>query len=410
MTAFFDGSSYSRALVVGAGSGRDMASGVLITEALRHAGAEVDLGGFLTPWALHTFEGELEKPVNKLVGGKNRKFLPFKESEPLDVYFEPELVELNRELELGIRRFYLFSLHYGIGKLATALERLIAENAYDAVIAMDVGGDILAREKDYSRLLTPMVDFSCLGILGQINVGADRYLAVIAPGVDGEIPGRQLKEIFEELEARALIVSSEKMDRESAAYQRFKRINREINSRTGSQSNTFRLVEKVLEQPGSNILERLEKKIRIGEKAWRLSFPVELESTLSASAYYFELESIHAIRRKALSYRNVFEGFIQMKQLGAGGTEADLSFVPRRLENGRFGEIIFLLTPCQRIEGEERKEIIEYGLALTDRGYIPHALVSEEDLQIADIPAGLKFRKEDRAHTGLVVACAGGED
>ena len=118
----FSRNHYDRALVVGAGSGRDMASCILLTETLRELNVAVDLAGFLTPWALHTFDGELERPINRLMGQKSRKFIANQEEVPLDSYFEPELVRLNADLGLGVEGFYLFSLQYGTEKLKAPLK------------------------------------------------------------------------------------------------------------------------------------------------------------------------------------------------------------------------------------------------------------------------------------------------
>ena len=178
---------YSKALVIGAGSGRDIASSVLITEKLREQGVKVDLAGFLTQWALHEFDNELEKPVNKLSDKQTRKFIATKENVSLDSYFEPELIEINQELGLGIRDIYLFSLYYGTERLKIELEGLVARKSYDLIVVVDVGGDILARGKDLSSVFTPIVDLSCLEILSRMKTNADKYLTVVAPGVDGEL-------------------------------------------------------------------------------------------------------------------------------------------------------------------------------------------------------------------------------
>src|SRR3989344_7713833 len=140
--------NYSKALVIGAGSGRDIASAVLITEKLREKRTEVDLAGFLTPWALHEFDDELERPVNKLSERPTRKFIANREAVSLDSYFEQQLMPINRELGLGIGDIFLFSLHYGTERLRIELEKLVAQKGYDFIVAVDVGGDILARRKD----------------------------------------------------------------------------------------------------------------------------------------------------------------------------------------------------------------------------------------------------------------------
>ena len=186
---------YSKALVIGAGSGRDIASSVLITEKLKEQGIDVDLAGFLTPWALHEFDGELEKTVNK-ASKPSRKFIATNEGVSLDSYFEPELPEINEELSLGIGDIYLFSLQYGTEKLREELEGLVAQRGYDLIVAVDVGGDILTHKQDLGSVYTPIVDLTCLEILADLRTTADKYLTVIAPGVDGEIPSQRLKEII----------------------------------------------------------------------------------------------------------------------------------------------------------------------------------------------------------------------
>jgi hypothetical protein len=381
----FSDKNYSKALVIGAGSGRDMASAVLVTEKLRKLGTGADLAGFLTPWALHTFDGQLEKPVNELTGNRTTKFIASKDGVSLDSYFEPELVKLNTELGLEIGKFYLFSLQYGTAKPRDQLERLIKENSYDAIIALDVGGDILARKKDYPWLLTPIVDFSCLSILAALPSTVDSYLTVVAPGVDGEIPCRNLQEIFDELESKGLLLYSEALRKESSHYQVFQRINDEINSRTRSYSNTFRLIEKVVSSTREHVSETLEKKLSVKERRWRLSFPIDLRPSLAKGMYHFDLKSIHSIRDVGLWYENIFEAFVKLKQLGAGGTEVDLSFVPGSIEGGAYKDTIFFLTPPERLEHSIRKAIIEYGIKLMAQGAIECSVMLEKDRHVFNL-------------------------
>jgi len=389
MMEIFEESPYSRVLVVGAGSGRDMASSVLVTERLRESRTEVDLAGFLTPWALHTFGGELERPVNELAGKESKKFLASREGVSLNSYFEPELIKLNGELGLGIGAFYLFSLQYGTERLREGLERLIRENSYDALIAVDVGGDILARRQDYPWLLTPIVDFSCLSILGGLGSNIDCYLAVVAPGVDGEIPSHNLTEIFDALESRGLVLHSEVLRKRSSNYKTFCSVSNRLNSQTGSRSNTFRLIEEIVSSGDAGISETLEKKISLKGKRWSFSFPLDLTMSLAKRMYYFDLKAIHSIRDIELQYSSILEAFVKLRQLGAGGTEVDLSFVPCRIGGGEYGDIVFLLTPPERVKGEIRQEILECGLKLTGQGDIPCSVMLEKDTRTVDIPSNL---------------------
>ena len=382
----FSDKNYSKALVIGAGSGRDMASAVLVTEKLRKLGTGVDLAGFLTPWALHTFDGELERPVNELTGNRSTKFIASRAGISLDSYFEPELLKLNTELGLEIGKFYLLSLQYGTAKPRDQLERLVKENAYDAIIALDVGGDILARKQDYPWLLTPIVDFSCLSILASLPSTVDSYLTVVAPGVDGEIPCQNLQEIFEELESKGFLLYAEALRKENSNYQVFQRVNNEINSRTGSYSNTFRLIEKVVSSTREHVSETVKKKLSVKEKRWELSFPVHLRPSLATAMYCFELKSIHSIRDAGLWYEDIFEAFVKLKQLGAGGTEVDLSFVPGSIKDGAYKDTVFFLTPPQRVDENIRKAILEYGIKLTAQRAIACAVMLDKDRQALKLP------------------------
>ena len=235
-------SKYSKALVIGAGSGRDIASSVLITEKLREQGIEVDLAGFLTPWALHEFDGELEKTVN-IASKPSRKFIATKEEVSLDSYFEPELPEINEELLLGIGEIYLFSLQYGTERLRDELEGLVRQGDYDLIVAVDVGGDILAHRQDLASVYTPIVDLTCLEVLADLKTTADRYLTVVSPGVDGEIPSERLKDIIGN--ERAL--KREQLTPESRNYQTFVQVYNEINRRTKSSSHTGDVIKRVVE-------------------------------------------------------------------------------------------------------------------------------------------------------------------
>ncbi|MAF99578.1 MAG: hypothetical protein CMH61_03100 [Nanoarchaeota archaeon] len=307
-------SKYSKVLVIGAGSGRDIASSVLITEKLREQGIDVDLAGFLTPWALHEFDGELEKTLNRS-SKPSRKFIATKEDVSLDSYFEPELPEINEELGLGIGEIYLFSLQYGTERLREELEGLVRQRDYDLIIAVDVGGDILAHRQDLASVYTPIVDLTCLDVLADLRTTADKYLTVVAPGVDGEIPSERLKEII----GKERALKREQLTPESRNYQIFVQVYDEINKRTKSSSHTGDVIRKVVGGQ-SDLIEEY--------KRGNVSFNVQLDRELASGIYYFDLEAVKSHRRDMqVSYGNISEAHRLMKEMGASGTEVDL--VPR---------------------------------------------------------------------------------
>jgi hypothetical protein len=315
---------HRKALVIGAGSGRDIASAVLLTEGIRKQGTEVDLAGFLTPWAWHRFNGRLERPVNRLVED-TEKFIPAEGPETLDSYFEPLLLKLNRELDLGIGGFFLFSLQHGTAELGRQIEGLIAENRYDLVLAADVGGDILARREDIPTLLTPIVDLTCLEILSGIRTEADRLLAVIAPGVDGEIPRKRLVEILKDLEDRGVALERLRIAARSEEYRRFVEVNEQIDRRTTATSRTFRTIRRMIEGDiGPYALETYFKKVVQGGKEKLVPFEVELELGLVSSIRLFGLEGVReASGIGTLRYRDIREAYLVLKGMGATATEVD---------------------------------------------------------------------------------------
>jgi hypothetical protein len=270
--------------VIGAGSGRDIASTVLLTEGIRKQG-KVDLAGFLTPWALHRFNGELEKPINKPT--KSEKFIPMKE-ESLDSYFEPLLPILNRELDLGIDDFFLFSLQYGTETLKRELRKLIAQKQYDLIMAVDVGGDILAGKRDLVDVSTPIVDLTCLEILSDIQTN-EKILAVMAPGSDGEIPLERLEEILQELQEKNLVLDIKEINKESEDYQKYVEVNEQINHRTTSTSGTFEFIKKN-----------------------------------ECKTFFLDLDGMRSERDIGpIQFRNILEAHEKFKRLGAKGTEVE---------------------------------------------------------------------------------------
>jgi hypothetical protein len=372
-----------------------MASCVLVTESLRERKIAADLAGFLTPWALHTFNGKLERPINGLTGQKSRKFMASHEDCALGSYFEPELFRLNTELDLGVGRFYCLSLQYGTQELGNELDRLVRDNAYDVIIALDVGGDILARKEDYPWLLTPMVDFSCLSILGGLRSDIDSYLMVAAPGVDGEIPPRNLVDLFNALEAKGLVLDDAFLERKSRCYRAYRAVGNRLNARTESRSNTFRLIEKVLSSRSAHLAETLEKRVSLEDRKWRLSFSLDLRVSLAQKVYCFDLKAVCALQDTILTYHGIVDAFFQLKELGAGGTEVDLSFVPSSIGAGRYGKTVFFLTPPERLNGPVRREILKHGLELIGQGHIPCAIMLRKDSDTLDFPPNVDvFDKE----------------
>ena len=348
---------YKKALVIGAGSGRDMASAVLISEQLRKAGTKVDLAGFLTPWALHRFKGKIEQPINPLIR-ESTKFIPSKEQPEVPTFFEPRLLGLNEKLDLGIGTMYVFSLQYGTRRLKTELERLAAANGYDLILAVDIGGDILARKEDFPGLLTPIVDFSCLSILSELQAKADIQLSIVSPGVDGEIPHPKLVEIFAELQLQIPFQVSQ-FTKDSEALQKFLALNQELNKQTGGFSKTADAIEKTLDAKDS-FQEPYKRVLRLGKRTIKLPFTVELGKEFFGKIFQMDLRAFAQLRKEfLLKYDSILEAYAEVKRRGAVATEIDFSHVPLSMEKPEEG--IFMFT---NVPGKVREEALRYFLEL----------------------------------------------
>jgi hypothetical protein len=111
--------------------------------------------------------------------------------------------------------------------------------------------------------------------------------------------------------------------------------------------------------------------------------------------YYFDLKAIDSIRGMDLLYSSILEAFVKVRQRRAGGTEVDLSFVPSRIEGEEYKDAVFLLTPPERLKGEMRREILEYGLRLTTQGDIPYSIMLEKDTLSLDLPSTLDVLEKE---------------
>jgi hypothetical protein len=375
---------FQRALVVGAGSGRDFASAVLLTEKLRKSGAKVDLAGFLTPWALHTFEGKLEQPVNKLTRNSN-KFTPNQRYHFLSDYFEPLLLDLNEELNLGLKNLYLLSLQHGMDRLQTQLQALVSSEKYDLILAADVGGDILAQKSDFSSIKTPIVDQSCLNLLKRLKTDAERVLAVVSPGVDGEIPIPRILDIVNKLRKDGSFLGEE-IFFDSESFSRFLAVNEAINMRSGSYSHTFKMIRDFsMKMNGSSSLETYLQEIKIGNHTWMLKSPIKLDADLMQKIFYFDLIGLSTID---ITYPDIFNAFLELKRCGVCATEIDFSHIPIGINDSAYESSLYMLTPATSINEELRKEMLLEGLRLVHSREVGKALIHKDDFALLGIYPG----------------------
>ncbi|MCX6781585.1 MAG: DUF1152 domain-containing protein [Candidatus Magasanikbacteria bacterium] len=335
-----------------------MLTSLLVVGKLRAEKIEVDLAGFLTPWSLHYFNGKLEKPINRLIGQKAKKFIPTKEKHKLP-FFEPYLFKINGNNALGIGKMYLFSLQYGTNKLKRGVQKIVSANKYDLIIAVDVGGDVLARKADIGTVITPIVDFSCINILNDIKTRAKKYLAVISPGVDGELSKQSLKEIIYGYKNKGQIFQTEILKKEDQTNYIFLDTLEKINKRTRYYSHTTEMIKKILLSKATN-KERYVKTLKVHDKKWPIKYSVSLDPGLSNKIYYFELEKICNKMPVRPDYVNILQAFKLFKKAGVGGTEVDLTYIPGKIRNEKYTNCIFIQNIIYRASCKQREEINEY--------------------------------------------------
>jgi len=150
--------------------------------------------------------------------------------------------------------------------------------------------------------------------LADLKTTADKYLTVVAPGVDGEIPSQRLAEII----GNERVLRREQLTPESRNYQTFVKVYDEINRRTKSSSHTGDVIRKVVEGK-SDLIEEY--------KRGNVSFTVHLDRELATGIYYFDLDAVKSQRNIRVGYENIPEAHRLMKEMGASGTGLDL--VPR---------------------------------------------------------------------------------
>ncbi len=357
-----------RILIVGTGSGRDIVASVLIQELFLDKSVEVDIAGFLTPWAIHFFDEHIEPPIINLNETKSTKFKKVIISENKEVkgFFEPLLVDIFKKFEVRVNNIYLLSLHYGFVKLFNELVYLVDKNRYDAVLAVDVGGDILATSEDYQSVLTPLVDWNCLTLLCKLSKELALYLAVVSPGVCGEITLYRLYKIIEQIKNLGFFVKRVKFNKTHKSYQKFNSVNKEINALTGAYSHTFYIINKVVESCLKSKFLKMtyKKKYQIKDMSFEALFERVLDVDLIQSVYFFNIRELNRIRPhfKEHYYSNLILAFKKLRQLGVCGTEIDLCAVPENLNTKK---LTYLLTPCCYVSEKLREEMIYRGVELS---------------------------------------------
>lgn len=361
---------YKKALLIGTGGGNDIVSTLIPAMHLQKKGLKTDIAGVLSPAAIHIFDGKLESVVNE-ISEKTSRFIPTPTNTHIS-FVDGYLPNVVNDNGIEINKFYDFSTRFGTTKLIKEVNELIKQNNYDLVIAVDVGGDILARGKKDSKILSPMMDFTTLYLLNNLKV--DSYLLEFGLGTDGELRPRGMKEILNELKKDNLLLYESKMLAKDLEIQKFRNVFDEIKKIRAGHTAVMTL-QTLDDKLGKDIISKYRFRSQIEKQKWHTPFEVVLPNEYFGKTYLINGSELAKKRTKTIfPYENSLEQYIRLKNISPKWkTEMDLFYLWS--ENNwsstkKEGNSLFFLTPSTNIPKNQRNEIIKYGIENVDSNLI----------------------------------------
>lgn len=176
---------YSRMVFIGVGGGGDVVSAAMLAQAFRRLGIETFVASIV--WERFVIDPvpgpigldeivNLEK-IGKYTGLVNGDSYAIRGGKK--VFFQASLVSKAIDEEIIV-----VDLKEGVKGYIRALEELEKYTGAEALIGVDVGGDILASGYE-EELWSPLADSMGLAALKEVD---QSYLIVHSPGSDGELP------------------------------------------------------------------------------------------------------------------------------------------------------------------------------------------------------------------------------
>jgi len=333
---------YKKAFVFGTGGGNDILSAIIPALHLKKLGVSVDIGGVLSPAAIHTFDGVDEKVINK-IKNVNRYINTENGLKSIDL-IDNYIPDATKSI-LPDSKFYDISFKFGTDKLVEDFNNFIYDNGYDLVVAVDVGGDILGTSAD-THLLSPMMDFTSLYLLRHLKV--NNFLVEFGIGTDGELRPGRIKDILKELDS--VLLHSMTLKKEDEEVVAFEKLFDNIKHIRQGHTNVMTLETLNTDE---DIITEYRHRTQIGDKKWFHKFMVILKKEYHGKVWLFDGKSLSTMRTEtAFSYKTSHEQMMRLKELCPyWKTEMDMFEV----------DDVFYLTPSLMIDGDTRNEIIEYG-------------------------------------------------
>ncbi|MGV8151681.1 MAG: DUF1152 domain-containing protein [Candidatus Nanoarchaeia archaeon] len=359
--------NYRKPLLIGIGGGNDIVSSVLILQYLKEQGINADLAGMSSPGAWHNYNSQGENPVNILTKNTTR-FRPSKN--PVNIsYLDPALPELLEKHNLNNVNVYNVSLRYGAQKLIQDLDKLIKENNYDGILAIDIGGDVFARGKEHETILSPLMDFAMLYVIN--NLKKPSKLLEFGLQTDGELRPESCQEILNNLNKENAVISEFNINKNDNALKVFESIYSEIEKiRHG---HTAHMTLKTLEER-QDIDTIYKFRIQVLDKKWYYEFPIKLEQKYFGKAFLFDAKKLLEKTSLAFDFKDPFELYVKMKNKIDTKSEMDMLYAKPN------NEVIWLGLLCPQIKDKyQRNEIINYGLDKLDN-HADVALIWKKDM------------------------------
>jgi len=312
-------SNNKKILLIGTGGGDDIFSCFLPALFLKEK--EVHIMGLLSPAAFHTYNGHKENVINKL--GNKEIFRTIQCCN--NTFTIPFADTLLPSLTDSVKNFYHLSLRPNMSTVIRELESFVNINEYDVILAVDVGGDILADSAIDKQILSPLIDFSVLKILSKIKTRAKIYLLEFGLGTDGEIrSGKRMLELLDELLTNDILLQTEKISTSSTELRDFeKKYNVIKKVRSGNTLREFFVG-----------IHRRETKhyfyhcYKIGNFSYPYSFSYTIPESLLNKCFLLDVKKLARLRRdKIKSYNNFLELLIKYKHNTSWSTEFDLNYL-----------------------------------------------------------------------------------
>ncbi len=381
-------SKYRRALVLGTGGGNDIVSAIIPALQLQKLGIETDIAGILSPGAVHTFDKAAEKVVNR-IDGRVRRYIPGTKS--IEISFMDALLPgIAKKLKIPIPNFYDISIRYGTQSLIDGVNALAAERGYDLVVAVDVGGDILARGPQDEHVKSPLMDLSTLYLLRNLRV--DSFLVEFGLGTDGELRPGGIEEILAELKESGIILQESTLNPSDSEVNVFRDVFSRVRKVRPGHTAVMTLETLDTPHPDKDIVKQYKSKYHLGKRTWEVPYEVTLPHQYFGKVFLMKGNSLAFARLEtAFSYGNPLEQFVNIKRMApTWKTELDLLYLWSEdtwKNPSSQGQLMLLLVPSLQVPEHARKEILAEGFSMLKTGMVDVALVLDKDRK--NLPDGL---------------------